>query len=67
MKYFLLLLLISLTSFTESNVYICGKNGAKKYHYSESCRGLSNCKHEVVKTTLREAKGLGLGLCGWED
>lgn len=66
MKYTLLLLLVFLTSFTESNVYICKSKGAKKYHYSETCRGLNNCKHEVVKVKLKEAQDLGLGLCGWE-
>jgi hypothetical protein len=49
------------------SVYICGASGAKKYHYSETCRGLSNCKHEVVKKTLKEAQSLGLTICGWED
>jgi len=67
MKYLLLLLLVCCTSFTESKVYICGAQGAKKYHYSQTCRGLSNCKHEIYKTTLKDAQSLGLGLCGWED
>lgn len=52
---------------TKVDVYICGPSGAKKYHYSETCRGLGNCKHEVVKKTLPEAQSLGLTLCGWED
>jgi len=64
-----LFLFITLTSFTttQSTVYLCGPKGASKYHYTENCRGLNACKHEVVKKTLKEAKELGLTLCGWED
>lgn len=68
-KALLLLVFISLTSFTNevNTVYLCGSKGASKYHYNENCRGLNACKHEVVKKTLKEAKNLGLTLCGWED
>ncbi|NHN26494.1 hypothetical protein FIA58_012480 [Flavobacterium jejuense] len=64
-----LLITIIITSFSieEKEVYLCGPKGAKKYHYSKSCRGLSNCKHEITKKKLSEAQDLGLGLCGWED
>jgi hypothetical protein len=63
------LLFLSFTSFnaTAIDVYICGPNGAKKYHYTKNCRGLSACKHEIYKKTLKEARGYGLTLCGWED
>ncbi|GAA3749660.1 MULTISPECIES: hypothetical protein [Flavobacterium] len=69
MKYTLLLLFVFCTSFSsiETNVFICGPSGAKKYHYNENCRGLSSCSHGVVKTSLKQAQGLGLTLCGWED
>lgn len=69
MKYTLLLLFVFCTSFSsiETNVFICGSSGAKKYHYKENCRGLSSCSHGVVKTSLKQAQGLGLTLCGWED
>lgn len=68
MKTLLAFVLLALTSFTtEKDVFICGPRGAKKYHYSESCRGLGACKHEVTKVTLSQAKALDLGLCGWED
>jgi hypothetical protein len=50
-----------------TEVYICGTAGANKYHYSQNCRGLNACKHEIVKTTKNEAQNLGLTLCGWED
>jgi len=33
----------------------------------KDCRGLNACKHQVVKKTIKEAKDLGLELCGWED
>jgi hypothetical protein len=68
-KLLLLFLLITLTSFNkvDDKVFICGSTGASKYHYSESCRGLNACKHQIVKVTLNEAKNLGLTLCGWED
>lgn len=69
MKFIILVLFITPTSFSslESNVYICGPSGAKKYHYQDSCRGLSACKHEITKVTLKQAQGYGLTLCGWED
>lgn len=69
MKYTLLLLFFFLTSFKppETSVYICGSTGAKKYHFKETCRGLSSCNHGTVKTSIKQAKGLGLTLCGWED
>ncbi|CAM4039315.1 hypothetical protein FLSI110296_10505 [Flavobacterium sinopsychrotolerans] len=51
MKSIVIVLLISLTSFhpIETKVYICGSRGAKKFHYTENCRGLTACKHEIVK------------------
>lgn len=69
MKYILLLLLIIPVSFHpfEAKVYICGPTGAKKFHYNENCRGLTSCRSEVTKVTLKRAQGLGLSLCGWED
>ncbi len=68
-KAFLLLIFMTFTSFVDvaDDVYICNSKGAKKYHLKEFCRGLSACKHEVVKVTLKEAKEKGLELCGWED
>lgn len=65
----LLLVFMTLTSFIDiaDNVYICNSKGAKKYHLKEFCRGLSACKHEVIKVTLKQAKEKGLDLCGWED
>jgi hypothetical protein len=68
MKKLLIIALFTLTSFNlDKEVYICGEKGAKKYHYIESCRGLSACKHEIKKVKLNEAKSFGLDICGWED
>ncbi len=54
-KLILLSLTLLFTSFNtiESDVYICGSKGAKKYHFSKTCRGLSNCKHEIKQVTLK--------------
>ncbi|MBP4138591.1 MULTISPECIES: hypothetical protein [Flavobacterium] len=65
--YILLFLFLSPLNIIETQVYICGQTGAKKYHYNESCRGLSSCKHGTFKTSLSQAKNYGLTLCGWED
>ncbi|KGO85509.1 hypothetical protein Q765_15925 [Flavobacterium rivuli WB 3.3-2 = DSM 21788] len=63
----LLLLLLPIISFTGANdVYICKSKGAKKYHLIKDCRGLSNCKTEISKVTLKEAQGQGKDLCGFE-
>lgn len=69
----LLITFFTLTSFStptenapETSVYLCNSSGGKKYHYSKSCRGLSNCQHEIIKVTLEEAKKRGKTLCGWE-
>ncbi|MFD2908362.1 hypothetical protein ACFSX9_06400 [Flavobacterium ardleyense] len=64
-----LLTIVLLTSFNsiQSDVYICVSKGAKKYHLSKSCRGLSNCKHQIKAVTKKEAQNLGLSLCAWED
>lgn len=69
MKYTLLLVFVFLTSSwpPETSVYICGSTGAKKYHLKETCRGLSSCRSETVKISLKKAQGYGLTLCGWED
>ncbi|MDH4472988.1 MAG: hypothetical protein QE487_10315 [Fluviicola sp.] len=50
-----------------SGVYICDSKDAKKFHLVEKCRGLSNCKHEIVFVTRETATQRGLTLCGFED
>lgn len=68
-KVIVFVLFYFLTSFNtlSREVFICGSNGAKKYHFSETCRGLNACKHEIKKMALQDAKEIGLELCGWED
>ncbi|MBB5395079.1 hypothetical protein [Mucilaginibacter sp. AK015] len=48
-------------------VYVCDSKGAKRYHFREHCRGLSNCSVRVLKITLEKAKEEGKTLCKWED
>jgi len=69
MKKLLLILLFPLLSSSNAtvDVYICNSKNATKYHKKEFCRGLSTCKKETKKVTLKEAKDKGLTLCGWED
>jgi hypothetical protein len=47
-------------------VYICESQNAKRYHYKQSCPGLGNCRHRIIKTTLDRAKEDGKTCCGWE-
>jgi len=70
MKKLLLLLLLSpLLSYTpaDTDVYLCDSKGGKKYHLAKNCRGLKNCKAEVIKVSLANAKSTGKTLCGYED
>ena len=68
-KILVLAIFFIVTSFSsvDDTVYICGPQGAKKYHYSETCRGLNACSHEIVKISKSKAQSYGLTLCGWED
>jgi hypothetical protein len=50
-----------------SYVYICKGKYSKKYHYSKTCRGLSNCSTKVEEAELNEAKRIGRTIYGWED
>ena len=67
-KLFLVVAVTVLTSFTaEEQVYICMSKNAKRYHLAQDCRGLSNCKADIEKVALSEAKKQGKTLCGYED
>ena len=68
-KYLLLTILgLTLTSYSvNDDVYICDSKGGKRYHLSKECRGLSNCKAEIKKISLSDAKESGKTLCGYED
>ena len=63
-------LLLSILFFifqSDKTVYICDSGKAPRYHYTDKCRGLSNCNYKTVKTTLAKAKKDGKTLCKWED
>ncbi len=68
-KIVLLAVLAAITSsFSyDTDVYLCNSKNGKKYHFTKDCRGLSNCKAEVIKVTLTDAKKQGKELCGFED
>jgi hypothetical protein len=36
-------------------------------NFTKDCQGLSNCKGEIIKVTLTEAKEKGKTICGYED
>jgi hypothetical protein len=57
MKTLILSLAITLMAFTNppKNVYICTGRYAKVYHTNRYCRGLKNCKGEIVKVSLSDA------------
>lgn len=64
---FVAILNLNGTAVIESDVYLCDSAGGKKYHYSKNCRGLSSCKHAIIKVSLKKAQTLGKTLCGWEE
>lgn len=40
---------------TTTYVYICTGGSSTKYHKTESCRGLNNCKGKIIKITKDDA------------
>lgn len=65
----LLLFASLLTGFincSSGTVYVCDSKNATKYHLKENCRGLNNCKHQIIKIDIEKAKQSGRTLCGWE-
>ncbi|WP_214226164.1 hypothetical protein [Pedobacter sp. B4-66] len=49
-----------------AKAYICDKGSARKYHLSDKCPALKNCKDHFVQTTIAEAEKNGKTLCGFE-
>lgn len=47
-------------------VYICSSPNGKKFHYSESCKGLQTCTYNIEKVMLADAKKAGKKRCGYE-
>ena len=61
--------LFSLTTFITSQnnqVFLCNSPNGERYHFTQNCRGLKACKHEIIKVSLSEAKRKGKTQCGWE-
>lgn len=56
----------NITCKESTTVYICNSPGAKKYHYTSGCRGLSSCSYKIVKVDIDKAKKDGKILCKWE-
>ncbi|MBO4588406.1 MAG: hypothetical protein J5711_05840 [Bacteroidales bacterium] len=40
----------------EVYVYVCTGSSSKRYHNNTQCRGLQNCKGEIRRVTLSQAK-----------
>ncbi len=49
----------------QETVYICDSKGATKYHSKEDCRGLNNCKADIISIDKKEAIKKGREECGW--
>ena len=44
-------------------VWVCTSSGAKRFHASDSCKGLSNCGEEILPLTREEAEKRGKTFC----
>lgn len=53
----------TLHSKVQTYVYVCTGNYSKRYHSSPNCKGLHNCKGDIVKMTLDEATKEGRTPC----
>lgn len=47
----------------EQIVYVCKGKGAKKYHSTSRCKGLSNCKSGVAPVSIGKATNEGKTPC----
>ena len=65
-RYFLLFIFFSCASIKENQVYVCEGEYAKKYHYSQTCYGLNNCKQKITLVTKEEAEKIGMKICELE-
>ena len=54
------------TSADITTVYICTGKYATKYHFSAKCRGLNNCKGDIKRISLSDARTMKRTKCGWE-
>lgn len=44
-------------------VYICDSEGAKRFHASDTCKGLSNCGSDIITLTREDAEYTGRTYC----
>ncbi len=44
-------------------VYICDSEGAKRFHASDTCKGLSNCGSDIITLTREDAENTGRTYC----
>lgn len=77
MRWLLLLFFLNLNTFTHSHlntvtsapevkVFICLGGTAYAYHYTRSCKGLAQCRHQIVQVTKDEAvQKYGRKACGY--
>lgn len=49
----------------QETVYICDSKSATKYHSEEDCRGLNNCKADIISIDKKDAIKKGREECGW--
>ena len=47
----------------DNYVYICTGKSSKRYHKTDRCKGLDNCKGTVKKVTLSQAEDKGRTPC----
>jgi hypothetical protein len=45
------------------SVYVCSGKYATKYHRIADCRGLGNCKGEILKVSIKTAQADGRTAC----
>lgn len=48
---------------SETYVYICTGGSSKRYHKTDRCKGLDNCKGTIKKVTLAYAEDKGRTPC----
>jgi len=51
------------TSKAQTTVYICLGKSSVRYHQTDRCNGLSNCKSQIKSVTLQEAEKMGRTPC----
>lgn len=57
------LLVATVAARPAATYYWCNSSTAKKYHGSESCRGLNNCTHGVVSGASKPTGRTACAIC----